>query len=40
MKKILIFNVILGDGKLYLFGSGNWGVLGQGNEKDAKFDNP
>lgn len=30
----------LDDGKLYLFGSGNWGVLGQGNEKDARFDNP
>lgn len=25
---------------MYLFGSGNWGVLGQGNENDAKFNNP
>ena len=23
-----------------MFGSGNWGVLGQGNENDARFDNP
>lgn len=23
-----------------MFGSGNWGVLGQGNETDAKFDSP
>lgn len=28
------------DGKLYLFGSGNYGVLGQGTEKDAKFNKP
>ena len=28
------------DGKLYLFGSGNWGVLGQGTETDARYDNP
>lgn len=31
---------ISGDGKLYLFGSGNWGVLGQGTETDARFDSP
>ena len=31
---------ISGDGKLYLFGSGNWGVLGQGTETDARFDTP
>ncbi len=31
---------LIDDGKLYTFGSGNWGVLGQGNENDAKFDNP
>ena len=23
-----------------MFGSGNWGILGQGTEKDAKFDSP
>ncbi len=23
-----------------MFGSGNWGVLGQGNENDVKFDSP
>lgn len=28
------------DGKLYMFGSGNWGVLGQGNETDVRFDKP
>jgi len=28
------------DGKLYMFGSGNWGILGQGNEQDARFDRP
>jgi alpha-tubulin suppressor-like RCC1 family protein len=28
------------DGRLYLFGSGNYGVLGQGTEKDAKFNRP
>lgn len=28
------------DGRLYMFGSGNWGVLGQGNENDARFDKP
>lgn len=32
--------VITEDGSLYMFGSGNWGVLGQGNEDDAKFNNP
>ncbi|TNV74875.1 hypothetical protein FGO68_gene16760 [Halteria grandinella] len=31
---------VSGDGKLYLFGSGNYGVLGQGTEKDAKFNKP
>lgn len=28
------------DGSLYTFGSGNWGVLGHGNEKDVRFDQP
>lgn len=28
------------DGALYMFGSGNWGVLGQGNETDVAFDQP
>ena len=23
-----------------MFGSGNWGILGQGTEKDVKFDSP
>ena len=32
--------VISDDGKLYMFGSGNWGVLGQGNETDVRFDKP
>ncbi len=26
------------EGKLYTFGSGNWGVLGHGNENDVRFD--
>jgi alpha-tubulin suppressor-like RCC1 family protein len=28
------------EGGLYMFGSGNWGILGQGNEKDYSFKNP
>jgi alpha-tubulin suppressor-like RCC1 family protein len=32
--------VISDDGKLFMFGSGNWGVLGQGNEQDYNFNNP
>ena len=28
------------DGRLFMFGSGNWGVLGQGNEDDVKFNKP
>ena len=28
------------DGRLFMFGSGNWGVLGQGNENDVRFDKP
>lgn len=31
---------IAADGGLYMFGGGNWGVLGQGNEKDVSFNNP
>lgn len=31
---------ITDDGRLYMFGSGNWGVLGQGNESDANFKKP
>ena len=27
-------------GDLYMFGSGNWGVLGQGNENDVGFREP
>jgi len=23
-----------------MFGSGNWGILGQGNEQDVRFDKP
>ena len=32
--------VISGDGKLYMFGTGNWGVLGQGNENDVPHNKP
>jgi E3 ubiquitin-protein ligase HERC2 len=28
------------DGKLYTFGSGNWGVLGHGNEQNLHFNQP
>lgn len=28
------------DGDLYMFGGGNWGVLGQGNETDVPFGAP
>ena len=28
------------DGRLFMFGSGNWGVLGQGNESDVQFREP
>mmetsp|Transcript_8544 Transcript_8544/g.14407 ORF Transcript_8544/g.14407 Transcript_8544/m.14407 type:complete len:367 (+) Transcript_8544:142-1242(+) len=28
------------EGTLYMFGNGNWGVLGQGNEEGARFDQP
>ena len=31
---------ISADGDLYMFGSGNWGVLGQGNENDVGFKEP
>jgi alpha-tubulin suppressor-like RCC1 family protein len=27
-------------GELYTYGSGNWGVLGHGVEKDVRFDKP
>lgn len=32
---IIILLIDVGD--LYTFGSGNWGVLGHGNEKDSKL---
>lgn len=32
--------VISDDGRLFMFGSGNWGVLGQGNENDAAHTKP
>jgi alpha-tubulin suppressor-like RCC1 family protein len=32
--------VITEGGELYMFGSGNWGVLGQGNENDHNYLNP
>lgn len=32
--------VISEDGGLYMFGGGNWGVLGQGNETDISFKEP
>ena len=28
------------DGSLYMFGSGNWGVLGQGNETNVSHEEP
>ena len=31
---------ISADGDLYMFGSGNWGILGQGNEQDVSFKTP
>ena len=30
----------IGDGQMYTFGSGNWGVLGHGSEQDIRFDKP
>jgi len=30
--------VISDDGRLYMFGNGNWGILGQGDEKNVRFD--
>ena len=32
--------VVTHDGDLYMFGSGNWGVLGNGNENDVTFSKP
>jgi alpha-tubulin suppressor-like RCC1 family protein len=32
--------VISGDGGLYMFGGGNWGVLGQGIESDISYKAP
>jgi regulator of chromosome condensation len=32
--------VVCEDGSLYMFGAGNWGVLGQGNEIDHSFKDP
>ena len=32
--------VITEDGRLFMFGSGNWGVLGQGNESRVRHDQP
>ena len=29
-----------GDGRLFMFGSGNWGILGQGNEQNVSHDAP
>ena len=41
VKKLVVGNrhsaVISEDGMLYTFGSGNWGVLGHGTEKDVSF---
>jgi len=28
------------NGDLYMFGAGNWGVLGQGNETDISWKTP
>jgi alpha-tubulin suppressor-like RCC1 family protein len=32
--------IIDGEGNLYTFGSGNWGVLGHGNEDNVAFKKP
>ena len=32
--------VISREGELYMFGSGNWGVLGQGNENNVHHNSP
>lgn len=44
VKKLVVGNrhsaVISEDGMLYTFGSGNWGVLGHGTEKDVSFQTP
>ncbi len=32
--------VVTENGDLYTFGSGNWGVLGHGNEDSVKFHQP
>lgn len=44
VKKLIVGNrhsaVISEDGMLYTFGSGNWGVLGHGTEKDISFTTP
>ena len=44
VKKLIVGNrhsaVISEDGMLYTFGSGNWGVLGHGTEKDVSFQTP
>ena len=32
--------VITGDGQLYTYGNGNWGVLGHGNEKNIRVNEP
>jgi Regulator of chromosome condensation (RCC1) repeat len=32
--------MLIDTGNLFTFGSGNWGILGHGNEKDIRFDNP
>jgi len=44
ISKLVIGNrhsaAISADGKLYTFGSGNWGVLGHGNENALSFNSP
>jgi alpha-tubulin suppressor-like RCC1 family protein len=32
--------VITSDGSLYMYGSGNYGILGQGNEQDVRWHEP
>lgn len=32
--------ILAADGMLYTFGYGNWGILGHGNEKDIRYDEP
>ena len=32
--------LITASGLLYMYGNGNWGILGQGNESNVRYDKP